>query len=153
MRRGTWLTGQERNAVVLLLCLLCTAPAAAQRQRGTVEDMPAYCSLVEIEKTQLSNAAIVTVKADGLIQTTADRMDFVQEGAPGEYDTKPVTRLPVRIENARSALGSFVDINLYPISHLEITIPPGAEEGIGLILTVVLFTPGHARRIELVDLS
>jgi len=78
-------------------------------------------------------------------------MDFVQEDEPGEYETKPVTRLPLRIDNARSELGSFVDINLYPISHLEICIPPDAQEGIGLELTVVLFTPGYARRIDLVD--
>jgi hypothetical protein len=106
---------------------------------------------VEVEKMQLANAAIVTVKADGLLKTTADRMDFLEENEPGEYDTRAITRLPIRLENARSELGSFVDINLYPISHLEIVIPPDAKEGIGLELTVVLFTPGYARRIELTD--
>lgn len=144
--------------VWLLLCVLSVAPAAAQGRReprlrrpsrDAVGYMPAYCNCVEVEKTQLSNAAIVTVKADGLIKTTADRMDFLEEDEPGEYDTKAITRLPIRIENARSQLGSFVDINLYPISHLEITIPPDAKEGIGLELTVVLFTPGYARRIDL----
>jgi hypothetical protein len=104
---------------------------------------------VEVEKKQLSNAAIVTIKANGLIRTTANQMDFVQEDEPGEYETKPLKRLPIRIENARSELGSFVDINLYPISHIEIAIPPDAQEGIGLELTIVLFTPGYARRIDL----
>jgi hypothetical protein len=111
--------------------------------------MPAYCSCVEVEKMQLSNAAIVTIKANGLIRTTANQMDFVQEDEPGEYDTKPLKRLPIRVDNARSELGSFVDINLYPISHIEIAIPPDAKEGIGLELTVVLFTLGYARRIDL----
>lgn len=141
------------GTAVCLFCMLGMIPAAAQsgRSRGGVQDKQAFCSCVEVEKTQLSNAAIVTITANGLMKTDADRMDFMQEDDPGEYETKPVTRLPIRIENARSELGSFVDINLYPISHLEITLLPNAQEGIGLELSVVLFTPGYARRIDLGD--
>ncbi|MHC4540536.1 MAG: hypothetical protein ACYS74_12250, partial [Planctomycetota bacterium] len=126
------LARRVRCAAGLLLCVLSVAPAAAQGRRESREQrpsrdvvgyMPAYCSCVEVEKMQLANAAIVTVKADGLLKTTADRMDFLEENEPGEYDTRAITRLPIRLENARSELGSFVDINLYPISHLEIVIP------------------------------
>lgn len=152
------LSRRFRRTVGLLLCILSVAPVTAQGRQeprlpsgGAVGHMPAYCSCVQVEKMQLTNAAIVTIKADGLTKTTAKRMDFVEEDEPGEYDTKAITRFPLRIENARSQLGSFVDINLYPISHLEITIPPDAKEGIGLELTVVLFTPGYARLIDLTD--
>ena len=154
MDSGIRSSGRTFVYMACLLCVFSVVPVAAQRGRsgrGGVQDMPAYCSCVEVEKTQLSNAAIVTIKANGLMQTDADRMDFMQEDEPGEYETKPVTRFPLRIENARSELGSFVDINLYPISHLEITILPDSQEGIGLELSVVLFTPGYARRIDLGD--
>jgi len=157
-RRGAW----------LLLCALslalAPAPAGAQGGQGRDEEdrqrqpgpdavgfMPAYCSVVEVEKTQLSNATIVTVKANGLLKTLADSRDFLVEDEPGEYEAKETTRFPIRIENARSQIGSFVDINLYPISHLEITIPPDAKEGIGLVLTTVLFTAGYARQVNLTD--
>ncbi len=143
-----------------VLLTLAAVPASSQydserddddRRRGAVGEMPAYCSIVAVEKVQLSNAAIITVKANGLLKTDAEFTDFMEEEEPGDWDEKETTRFPIRILNARSEVGTFVDINLYPISHLEVTIPPDAAGGIGLEMTTVLFTMGYARRVELTD--
>ena len=156
------------RAMAIVLCTLvatcATAPVGAPRDTGSgddqeerraggpaVADMPAYCSIVGVDKVQLSNATIVTVTANGLLKTEADWQDFVVEDEPGNYDQKETTRFPIRIANARSQVGSFVDIDLYPISHLEITIPPDATEGIGLQLTTVLFTLGTIGQVALTD--
>ncbi|MFQ5811043.1 MAG: hypothetical protein ACE5JM_15600, partial [Armatimonadota bacterium] len=116
-------------AAALVLCAVLSAIVAAsasaqdrrdngddeRHRRGGPSEMPAYCSVVAVDKVQLSNATIVTVKANGLLKTDAEFTDFMEEEEPGEWDEKMGTRFPIRILNARSQIGSFVDIDMYPL--------------------------------------
>lgn len=127
---------------LLLFVTLALAGRPASAQRGA-----AYCRITEIKSEQLSNGVRVTIVADGELHWDIDFNRLVAEGAIvieqtpwGESDrpTERFTRLPVKIFNARSLLGSgFVAINKYPISHAEIRIPDWAVEGVGLNIDVV----------------
>ena len=64
-------------------------------------------------------------------------LDAIQLGNWNQI-TKPVTTVPLRIVNARSKVGSVADVGVYPANHVEISIPPEAQDGIGLDFKVVL---------------
>ncbi len=123
---------------ILLLVVLAASPAAAQR--GEV-----YCNITEITAEQLSNGVKVTIQADGELNWYLDWEQVIQQGGltPAENEwgheiTERFRRLPFRIWNARSKLGTgFIPINKYPISHIEIYIPEWAHEGVGLEIHVV----------------
>lgn len=136
-----------RRALVLLALLvlaLSALPAAAQRGA-------AYCNVTEIKSEQLSNGVRVTIVADGELNWQLDFERLVSEGAIecqvvyGEWGrgincmpTERFTRTPLRLMNARSKLGSaFVPVSKYPVSHVEISIPSWAVEGVGLEVDVV----------------
>ncbi len=126
---------------ILLLVVLGASPAAAQR--GEV-----YCNITEITSEQLSNGVRITIQADGELHWYLDMARLIEEGAAKGTVTEQGThiwgltekfrRLPFRIVNARSKLGSgFVAIDKYPVSHAEIYIPEWAREGVGLDIDVV----------------
>jgi type II secretory pathway component GspD/PulD (secretin) len=125
---------------ILLLVLLSAAPAMAQR--GEV-----YCNVTAITSEQLSNGIKVTIQADGELNWDLDFEQLTEQGGLRLVETEwgynyEITerfrRLPFRIWNARSKLGTgFIPINKYPISHVEIYIPEWAHEGVGLEIDVV----------------
>ena len=118
-----------------LLALWCVATFAA------AQGVP-YCNVTGIDVKRLSNGVQVTIQADGLMQFSYNYADYLNLEAIqlGNWNqvTKPVTVLPFRIVNARSKVGSVADIGVYPASHVEISIPPEAQDGIGLDFKVVL---------------
>lgn len=129
-----------RHALLLLiLTSLAAAAGPALAQRGTV-----YCNMTAVTSEQLSNGVRVTIEADGELHWDLDFKRLIQEGEVREYEgggldiTEKFRRLPFRLQNARSKLGSaFIPINKYPVSHVEIRIPEWAEEGVGLEVDVV----------------
>jgi hypothetical protein len=133
-------------AALLLAALLAAAPPLAAQEEG---EAAAFCSVVGVKTEQLSNAARVTVNADGVLDATADWREFWEEEAGGGSHRRTSKRFTIRLANAKSAIGSFVDVGLYPISHLELSVPAGAPQGVGLDLTVVLLSPGRIRRVRL----
>jgi len=132
--------------MVRLLCPIATAlvllatPAAAQRG-------PIYCNVTEVKAEQLANATRVTIVTDGTPEWDIDWEQLVAEGGFrrvqaewGEdwWPTDRFTHLPVRIMNAKSSLGTgFVAIGKYPVSHVTISIPEWAREGVGVELDIV----------------
>ena len=128
-------------AIVLAAILGSTVwPAAAQRG-------PVYCNVTEIKSEQLSNGVRVTIVTDGQVQWDWDFDQMIADGSIvevtepwGTYYTLSGTfrRLPLRLVNAKSMLGSgFVNIGKYPVSHVELSVPGWAKEGVGLEITVV----------------
>ena len=112
-----------------LMCVLALAlsavPAAAQR--GEV-----YCQITDITADQLSNGVRVTISADGEMQWEED----------SKLEGQAVRRVRIFIYNAKSMLGSaFVPIEKYPVSHVEISIPYWAREGVGLQIDIVNYLP------------
>jgi len=48
--------------------------------------------------------------------------------------------------NAKSLIGkNFIDVNKYPVSYLQVCVPQGAEEGVGVELTVALYSGASIR--------
>ncbi len=100
----------------LALLLAWTAPPALAR---------VYCNITDIEVSQLRNGVQVTVKADGILQAY-DR----------DYGKN---RFEVSFENARNQTGkNFIDVSKFPVSHIELATPQGAEEGVGVKLAIVM---------------
>lgn len=113
----------------------------------------AYCHIVAIEHKRLKNAVQVTIRADGLMATDIRSRDFfnVDAARMGRRDRmgKRVDSIPIRIPNARSQVGSVTYVGVYPVSHVEVTVPPEAAEGIGVELKIVLYKPAMTREIRI----
>ncbi len=133
-------------AMVLLL------PAIAGGQ-GRVYMQRAYCNITAVESKRLTNAVQVTIKADGLMAPDIQSRDLfnVDAARMGRRDKmgKRITEIPIRIWNARSQVGSIANIGIYPVSHVEVTVPPEAVEGIGVHIRVVLYKPAMTREVRL----
>lgn len=87
-----------------------------------------YCNITEVKAEQLSNGVQITVKADGILWGYS-------EGYGGLTN-----RFVAHFGSARNATGqNFIDVSQYPVSHVELSTPQGASEGIGVDLVVVLY--------------
>ncbi len=144
----------KHHVVAILLAVLCASCASAQTQ------LAASITDVEIEPT--GNGVEITLKADGLLQVMA----FDQWVTNEDHEFELV------LPNARSSIGTFVDVSTYPVNYLKLEIPSQerveelvrqaggggqdleewrrvVQEGIGLILTVRLYRWGHVHTVEL----
>jgi type II secretory pathway component GspD/PulD (secretin) len=112
---------------LLLVLLLLALPQAAQAL--------VYCNITEIKTEELSNGVQITVKADGILYGY---------GGDYGYGGAPTNRSVIHFGNARNQTGqTFIDVSQYPVSHLELSTPQGASEGIGVDLAVVLYEPSN----------
>jgi len=132
---------------LLLLLSLVFLPAHAQQRR-----LP-YCNIVAVESQRVGNAVQVTVRADGLMRLQFDSERYVDtaRAQQGTGDPrKPVLEIPFRVLNARSQVTSFVDVGVYPVSHVEVSLPSDTPDGLGVDVKVVLFSPAVLRsgRVE-----
>ena len=101
-----------------------------------------YVTVTEVKVEPLSNATRVTIRTDGMVQGAFNRADF--EAPEGNWaEPRQLRVFPFRLTNARTALGSFVDIGAYPVSHLSFSIPPESREGVGLDVQLVLYKRGY----------
>ncbi len=135
----------KRNRLLLLLLLtLVVAVQTAHAQRR----MP-FCNVVAVESRRIGNAVQVTIRADGLMRLRFDAERFVDavraERQDGGDPRKPIMEIPFRVTNARSQVNSFVDIGIYPVSHVEVSLPSDTPDGLGVDIRVVLFSPGVLR--------
>ena len=101
------------------LLLACAAPPAHAR---------VYCNITEVTAKQLRNGVQITVKADGILQ-----------GYGRSYEE---SRVEYEFYNARNQTGkNFMDVSKFPVSHIELSTPQDAEEGVGVTLAVVMVEP------------
>jgi len=107
----------------MLACLLLALPQAAFAL--------VYCNLTGIETQQLSNGVQITIKSDGIL--TQD-WGWRHGGESNRFETT--------FANARNQTGqNFIDVSLYPVSHIELSTPQGATEGVGVKLVVAMYEP------------
>ena len=100
---------------MLGLMLAWAAPLAQAR---------VYCNMTDIEVEQLSNGVQITVKADGILNIDWEHFDS---------DRDTTSRFEIPFENARNETGkNLIDVSKFPVSHIELSTPQGAEEGIGV---------------------
>lgn len=113
----------------------------------------AYCYVTNIEAHRLVNAVQVKIEADGLLRTEIDPQDLLDTNAArrGEWEKmgKRVSAIPIHLLNARMKVGSITHVGIYPVSHVEVTVPPDAPDGIGVDVRIVLYQPGMTREVRL----
>jgi hypothetical protein len=133
--------GRTRAGIIAVGLSLALASELAQAQTELA------CNITEIKVRQLSNAVQVTLKADGLVSVYCDFDDIIQIT---EDDWVEVSRkdVPLHIANARSQVGSFVDVGLYPVNYLELLTPAESREGVGLNVRVVLYEQASFRQVK-----
>lgn len=130
-----------------LACLMFGLPSVAPAQTR------AYCHITAIEKERLPNAVQLTIRADGLMATDVQSSHFFNTEASraGQWERmgRRITEIPIRITNARSRVGSIANVGIYPVSHVEVTVPPDAPEGVGVNVNIVLYRSAVTREIRL----
>ena len=95
----------------------------------------AFTTITSVKATALSNGVQITVLADGILQYRNEDTDGKKMGA--------------LFPDARNGTGkNFININQYPVSHLQLTTPQGAQNGIGVRLDIsnLTNTPGSLAR-------
>ena len=103
-----------------------------------------YYNITAIEATPLPNGVIVTIRADGaMTDAHAHDWNFLANGEP-----MPVRTLPLQCSNGKSQVGDFVDISLYPVSHVELTPRSWTNDGIGVDIAVQLYTDARIRHFR-----
>lgn len=122
------MASSPRQLAWLTLCL-----AVATLISGVAAHAIVYCNITEVTATQLSNGIQVTIQADGILDT-------------GMYNNDPSGRYEVRFTNARNRTGeNFIDVSLFPVSHIELSVPQGALEGVGVQMAIVMVEPSPVR--------
>ncbi len=106
-----------------------------------------YCTVTSVKSEALTNATRVTIQADGILEVEIDGSDFWERDGT-RWGLKRTRALPFRLVNARSKLGSFVDVAIYPISHLHFSVPRESREGVGLDVTAVLYRGAILESVE-----
>jgi type II secretory pathway component GspD/PulD (secretin) len=88
-----------------------------------------YCNITEVTAKQLRNGVQITVKADGILSYPY-------------YTGYSENRVEIRFSNARNETGkNFIDVSKFPVSHIELTTPQDAEEGVGVNIAVAMAEP------------
>ena len=102
----------------ICIILLATGGIAAARS---------YCNITDIEVKELSNGVQISVKADG-------RLEFDRWG---RSDSGTLVRY--QFGNARLQLDeTFHQIDRMPVSYVQFQVAPGADQGIGVVMSVKL---------------
>jgi len=113
---------------------------------GAAYGQRAYCNLTEVTVERLSNALVLTFVSDGLLQADGSYRDYVDPAK--DWTPREVTRVPMTFENARLRTSSFINVAIYPVSHIELTPTTGASRGVGVQATLVLYRPGRVANLE-----
>ena len=111
----------------LLLLALYPQPAHAQdaSSNGSAKPSQSYTTITDVKIAPLSNGVQITITADGILQ---------YQQTSYEDRSKAVG---ISFPDARNGIGkNFLNINRYPVSHIALSTPQGAKNGIGLSLVV-----------------
>ncbi len=127
--RDTWPPGTRNALSVLLLAgalvALASAPAVAV----------VYCNVTDIQAKAMPNGVQITIMSDGILRWEWER------GFYRDYGDR-ATQIGIRLENARSKIDkTFIAVNETPVSHVQISVPQRAREGVGLTVIVSLSQP------------
>jgi len=94
----------------------------------------AYCNIVEVKYSALSNGIQILVKADGMLT-----FRWEEGGNGGE-----VNKAVVRFTGARIGLEkTLYDIDQDPVSTAQLMVPQDADNGLGVLLQVTMTQSSH----------
>lgn len=132
-----------RAALCLLGVLSGTSTVLAQDWSGSSNAV----TITETRVEQLSNAVRIFIKADGTLQCDATPRDF-WEVRDDQWELAWLKRFNIALLNARSGIGHYVDVDRYPVSHVTLSVPTDAREGVGLAVSLVLYEPGRIGKFQ-----
>lgn len=89
-----------------------------------------YANVTDISAKQLKNAVQITIKADGFLEWGSGMSD--QSSGQG-------CSIELRLPGARSSVPNFIDVSKFPVSYIQVSVPQGAEDGVGLTVGIKLF--------------
>ncbi|MCX7801229.1 MAG: type II and III secretion system protein [Fimbriimonadales bacterium] len=90
-----------------------------------------FCNVTSIDVQQLSNGVQILIKADGVLELGPETETGGMQG-----------RLRIDLENAKSKINrNFIDVSKFPVSYIQLSVPQGAREGVGLRIVVAMFEP------------
>ncbi len=139
------------HLLVVLAALGQPPPPYLFRPRREVKiEEYAYARITDVKVQRLSNAVRIVFTADGVLRAEVDPehdRPAYYEYVGAEQRLKATTRAPFTIWNARSAVGNFVDVSYYPVSHVEIAPMSESALGIGLRMALVLYEPAGAVQV------
>jgi type IV pilus assembly protein PilQ len=107
------------HLLLTAIVALCARLPLAQAQNGAQP----FTTIKEVKVAQLSNGVQIAIAADGVLQyrsalTTGQQMQLL-------------------FPDARNGTGrNFYDINLYPVSYLQLSTPQNSPQGIGVLLQI-----------------
>lgn len=96
----------------------------------------------------MSNAVRITITADGVISYYFNNLDYIDWDAYEKNGwrytpdiLKSTRKLRIRLYNARSQVGSFANVGKYPVSHVELSVPPGNSSSFSLDIDISMYAP------------
>ena len=95
-----------------------------------------YATVNDISACQLQNAVQITVKSDGILDWRPDDGEMWHGG----NHSGEAARIALRLPNARSSVKNFIDVGMYPVSHVQTYTPQDAVQGVAVCLVVAFFT-------------
>lgn len=103
-----------------------------------------FYNITSIKAKQLRNAVILTIESDGAM-TDAHTHDYMFLSG---WEPRPVKEVPLHCSSGKSKVGDFVDISIYPVSHVELEPRSWANDGIGVNMTIKLYTEARVRHFH-----
>lgn len=106
-------------------------------------ELPQSCQVESIDVQTVTNAVIIKLTCNGLVEFGPDWMTMWETTADGGFQLKNTESFTVNLNNVTSGAASMVNVAQYPVSHLTFQPIPGAAQNIGLRCSVVLYRPGY----------
>ncbi len=137
--------GRGRRAArgLAVVALAAVAVGLLLAGPGHAQSRPFY-NITSIKAKQLKNAVILTIKADGAMSDAHTYDWMLLDG----WTPRPVKEVPLYCSSGKSKVGDFVDISTYPVSHVELEPRAWSNDGIGLNLTIKLYTTARVRHFH-----
>jgi type IV pilus assembly protein PilQ len=118
-----------RRLAALLVGLLLLVTAG--RARALV-----YCTITSVDAQAMSNGVRITVKSDGILELSYGG------GYYGGESGSRANSISLTFTNAKNGTGrNFIDVSEFPVSHIQLAVPQGATEGVGVVMTVGMLEP------------
>jgi hypothetical protein len=132
--------GLRWSAVLVLAVLAGAQPAHCQYTWGSSSN---YVNITEAKVERLSNAVRIILQADGTLTANASGSFFAYDQRRRRYLPAQLQRFPISLYNARSQVGRYVDVGIYPVSHITLSVPAEAQEGVGLEVALFTYIPAQ----------
>ena len=124
--RGNDAIVKTHRVVLVMLIAAVTLSMVSSAAHALV-----YCNITKVETKELKNGVQIVVSADGSLDFRGD-------------DDGWRRHIWLVFPGAKSALETnFIDVGIYPVSYVQVSVPQGAVEGVGIEMMVSLFTSSN----------